>query len=414
MNDIKYVEHPITEVENGVCAPQGFLASGIHCGIRKNKRKKDLALIFSATDCDAAAVYTKNQVKAAPIYVTMAHLADGKARGIIANSGNANACARNGEENARRMAEASAAALGIKPEDMIVASTGVIGVPLEIEPIESGMGKLVQSLSAEGSTAAAEAIMTTDTFKKEYALSFSIGGKEVRIGGISKGSGMIHPNMGTTLNFLTTDASIDQRLLQKALGRCVDLSFNRISVDGDTSTNDIATILANGQAGNDRIEVESTDYERFCEALLLLCIHLARELARDGEGATRLLACTVSGAETEEKAEQMAKAVIGSSLTKTAMFGGDANWGRVLCAMGYSGATFDYETVNIRFRSATGEISVCEKGRGLPFDESLAKLILSADEIEILADLAEGHHQATCWGCDLTYKYVKINGDYRS
>jgi glutamate N-acetyltransferase/amino-acid N-acetyltransferase len=414
MNDIEYAEQTIYEIQGGVCAPQGFLAAGIHCGIRKNKRKKDLALIVSTTDCDAAAVYTKNQVKAAPIHVTMAHLIDGKARGIIANSGNANACAKNGEENAKRMAAASATALGVKTEDMIVASTGVIGVPLEIEPIEAGIAKLVQSLSAEGSTAAAEAIMTTDTFKKEYALAFSLGGKKVRIGGISKGSGMIHPNMGTTLNFLTTDASIDQGLLQKTLSRCVDLSFNRISVDGDTSTNDIATILANGQAGNARIEEETTDYERFCEALLLICVHLARELARDGEGATRLLTCTVSGVETEEKAEQMAKAVIGSSLTKAAMFGGDANWGRVLCAMGYSGATFDYETVNIRFRSVAGEILVCENGRGVLFDESLAKLILSADEIEILADLSEGNEQATCWGCDLTYKYVKINGDYRS
>lgn len=403
-----------TAIDGGVCAPKGFVAGGIHCGIRKNTRKKDLALVCSTTLCDAAAVYTRNQVKAAPIHVTMAHLADGKAKGVIVNSGNANACALHGEENARRMAEAAAKAIVARPEDLIVASTGVIGVPLDIEAVENGMPKLAKALSREGHTAAAEAIMTTDTFKKEFAVSFALDGTEVRIGGMSKGSGMVHPNMGTTLTFITTDAAVSQPLLQQLLVDCVDRSFNRVSIDGDTSTNDMAALLANGQAGHPPIEAGTPAEAAFREALLAVCVHLARELARDGEGASRLITCTVAGAADEEKAACMAKAVIGSSLTKAAMFGSDANWGRVLCAMGYSGAAFDYEAVDIWFRSPAGTVKVCENGRGLPFDESLAKAVLSESEVEIRAELGEGSAEATAWGCDLTYKYVKINGDYRS
>lgn len=402
------------EIAGGVCAPKGFLAGGLYCGIRKNKDKKDLALIYSKVPCQAAAVYTKNQVKAAPIYVTMEHLQNGMAQAVIANSGNANACAAGGEENAKRMAEAAAKALRLKSEDLIVASTGVIGVPLEIEAIEAGLPQLAEALSYEGSTNAAEAIMTTDTYKKEHAISFLFGETTITIGGISKGSGMIHPNMGTTLSFLTTDANVEQKALQQALSYCVNKSFNRISVDGDTSTNDMVSLMANGLAGNDIIKEGTAAYETFVGALMEICVYLAKELARDGEGASRLITCTVEQAETEEKAEIMAKAVISSSLTKAAMFGRDANWGRILCAMGYSGASFDYETVEIKFRSKAGEIKVCEKGRGLPFDEDLALKILSEEEVEILCDLGEGMETATAWGCDLTYEYVKINGDYRS
>lgn len=404
----------IIEVQGGVCAPKGFLAAGIYCGIRKNKQKKDLALIYCEVPCQAAAVYTANQVKAAPIYTTMEHLKDGKAQAVIANSGNANACAAGGEENALRMAKAAASALGLMTEDLIVASTGVIGVPLEVEVIEAGMMELAGALSPQGSSNAAEAIMTTDTFMKEYAVSFPLGGKTVHIGGITKGSGMIHPNMGTTLSFLTTDVVIEQPLLQKALLYCVQRSFNRISVDGDTSTNDMVSLMASGLAENPSIEDETEEYEILLNALMEVCVHFARELARDGEGASRLISCTIKGTDTEEKAELMAKAVISSSLTKAAMFGRDANWGRILCAMGYSGAQFDYETVDIYFESKVGTIQVCAKGRGLSFDEDLALKILSEDEVEIRGILQEGAYEATAWGCDLTYEYVKINGEYRS
>ena len=405
----------ITAIADGVCAPKGFLAAGVRCRIKKTPDKKDLALIFCRVSCNAAAVYTKNKVKAAPIYVDMQHLRDGKAQAILANSGNANACAPNGEENAEKMSAYAAAALGISPKDVIVASTGVIGVELEIAKIEEAMPALAKALSPKGSHDAALAIMTSDTYEKEYAVSVEIGNKIVKIGGISKGSGMIHPNMGTTLNFITTDVDITQELLQKALKDCVKKSFNRISVDGDTSTNDMACILADGLAANPAITSEKSEaYLAFKEALEVLCIHLARELARDGEGASRLITCTMNGASTEEKAEIMAKSVISSNLTKAAMFGCDANWGRILCAMGYSGADFDYEKTQVYFRSAAGEIQVCENGRGLAFDEELAKKILSEEEVEIFVDLNEGTETAVAWGCDLTYDYVKINGDYRS
>ncbi len=406
--------YDIHEIEGGVCAPLGFTASGIYCGLRKNKDKKDLALIYSSVPCETAALYTSNKVKAAPLYVTMDHLKDGKARAVIVNSGNANACAPKGEENAVRMAVAASKALGVDSKDVVVASTGVIGVTLDIDAIEKGVPLVAESLSTKGSSDAAEAIMTTDTYKKEYAAAFKIGGKTVRIGGISKGSGMIHPNMGTTLSFLTTDAVIGGELLEKTWRYCVKRSFNRISVDGDTSTNDMACIMASGLAENPEIIEGTQEYELFLSALMKVCVHLARELARDGEGASRLISCIACNVADEEKAEVIAKAVIASSLTKAALWGGDANWGRVLCAAGYSGADFDYKTVDISFRSAIGEILVCENGNGLDFNEDKAAEILSADEVEILVNLKEGEEQATAWGCDLTYEYVKINGSYRS
>lgn len=408
------IVNDITEVAGGVCAPQGFTAAGTYCGIRRNKNKKDLALIYCSVPCNTSALYTSNVVKAAPLIVTKMHLKDGIAQAVIANSGNANSCALNGKENALRMARAAALQLNLKTEDIVVASTGVIGVPLEIDVIEQGMAELAGWLSPTGSSDAAEAIMTTDTFPKEYAVSFSIGRKAVYIGGISKGSGMIHPNMGTTLSFLTTDADIEPSLLEKAFTSCVKRSFNRISVDGDTSTNDMAVIMASGLAGNERIKEEGEDYNHFVAALMKVCVHLAKELARDGEGSTRLISCTIYNAASEEKAEQMAKAVISSSLTKAAVFGKDANWGRVLCAMGYSGAEFDHRKTDIFFRSGAGTVQVCKGGKGLNFDEDLARLILSEEEIEILGNLNEGMQEATAWGCDLTYDYVRINGNYRT
>lgn len=407
-------ENCITEVKGGVCAPLGFLASGIYCGLRKNKEKKDLALIYSQKECNVASLYTANKVKADPIYVTMDHLKDGKAKAVIANSGNANACAPKGRENALRMAVAASEALGIKSDDVIVASTGIIGVPINIGTIEASMPDLSKGLSKKGSSDAAEAIMTTDTYSKEYAVSFMLSGKEVKIGGISKGSGMIHPNMGTTLNFLTTDANISTNLLEKAWKHSVNKSFNRISIDGDMSTNDMACIMANGMAENPEIKEGSKDYEIFIDALLKVCVYLARELARDGEGSTRLISCTVMDSSDEEKAATIAKAVIASSLTKAALSAGDANWGRVLCAAGYSGVDFDYKNVDVSFSSDKGTLPVCKKGNGLEFDEHKANHILMAQEVEILISLNEGDEEATAWGCDLTCEYVQINSNYRS
>jgi len=405
----------IKKIDGGICAPVGFLAAGIYCGLRKNKEKKDLALIYSETVCNAAALYTSNKVKADPIYVTMDHIKDGNAKAVIVNSGNANACAPKGKENAIRMAESAAKALGIEKKDVIVASTGVIGVPLDIEVIESNIPMLSNILSRKGSSDAAEAIMTTDTYKKETAVSFELHGKEVKIGGISKGSGMIHPNMGTTLSFITSDVNIDGAILDKIWRYCVDRTFNRISIDGDTSTNDMACIMVNGLANNPMISDESDEgYEVFLAALMKVCTHLARELARDGEGSTRLISCTVYNASDEDKAGIIAKSVISSSLTKAALHGGDANWGRILCSAGYSGVDFDYRKVDIAFRSAKGEIMVCKNGRGLLFDENQASLILSTEETCVLINLKEGNESATAWGCDLTCEYVNINGSYRS
>lgn len=403
-------------ISGGVTAAKGFKAAGLHAGVKagSNPEKNDLAMILCDTEATAAGVYTMNRVKAAPIYVTMEHLENGVARGIIANSGNANACAPMGHENAVKMSETAAAATGLKPEDFIVASTGVIGQPLNISVIEQACPTLASLLSRDGSMEAAKAIMTTDTQPKEIAVSFEIGGKEVRLGGIAKGSGMIHPNMGTMLAFLTTDCAISSDVLQSALYETTKVTFNRISVDGDTSTNDTCCILASGAAGNPVIDWKSEEYDVFQRALKFVCTELAKKIAGDGEGATRLVTCTVSGSRSDETAEKLAMEVIRSSLVKAAMFGADANWGRVLCAMGYSKAPFRPEYVDIAFASAAGEIQVCTAGEGLAFDEDLAKKVLTQPEVEIRINVNEGEHSATAWGCDLTYDYVKINGDYRT
>ena len=405
------------QVRGGVTAPQGFLASGIHVGIKKSSPvdKKDLALIYSETPCSAAACYTRNKVFGQPIVVTREHLADGKAQAVIVNSGNANTC--NGEvgvEAARRMASLVAEHLPVKAQDVIVASTGVIGVQLDVSPIEAGMEALVAGLSKSGSIDAREAILTTDTMKKELAIQFDLGGKAVTIGAMAKGSGMIHPNMATMLCFITTDCAITSGLLQAALSASVKKSFNRVSVDGDTSTNDMVSILANGMAGNAMIVAEGADYRAFAEALDFLTISLAKMIARDGEGATKLIECIVSGARDEAEAEALAKGVITSSLVKTAIFGSDANWGRVLCALGYTPSSFDPNKVQLAFESPRGYIEVCKDGAGVAFSEEKAKLILGAQEITILVELGEGNGQATAWGCDLSYEYVRINGDYRT
>ena len=404
-------------ISGGVCAAQGFRAAGLHVGVKThNVNKKDVGLIVSDVPCTAAAMFTKNVVKAAPIHVTKAHLKGGKVRAIVANSGNANACAPKGEENAERMCAAAAKAIGCAPEEVLVASTGVIGQTLKVEVIEDGMPALYGLLehSADGSDGAAHAIMTTDTVKKEFAGQVVIGGKEVHIGGIAKGSGMIHPNMGTMLCFLTTDCAISREMLQEALQEVVRTTFNRISVDGDTSTNDTCCILANGLAGNREITEKNDHYVDFVMKLHEICYLLARSMAKDGEGAKHLITCTVRGAESEEQAETISKSVISSTLTKAAIFGCDANWGRVLCAMGYSGERFDPEKVDVSFASNAGEILVCRQGRGLGFDEELAKKILSEDEVDIDITMAEGDESCTCWGCDITYDYIKINGDYRT
>lgn len=399
-------------IEGGVCAAKGFKAGALHCGIRKSQTKKDLAMIRSDCLCNAAAVYTKNQVKAAPVLLTKEHLADGKAQAVIINSGNANACAPFGMEHARRQGMAAARALEVEEENVVVASTGIIGQTLPVEAIEAHAAEM--EMKYDNSLAAAEAIMTTDTKIKTFAVEFEAGGTLCHMGGICKGSGMIHPNMGTMLCFITTDCAISANMMKKALLFYVDKTFNRVTVDGDTSTNDMCVVMANGMAGNKEITEENESYDAYCEALHAVMKDLARKIAGDGEGASRLITCTVTGAEDEAKAEILAKSIASSSLTKAAMFGLDANWGRVLCAMGYSGASFDTKAVQIEFASAEGCISVCENGQGLDFDEALAKKILNQDEVEILVSLKEGCGTATCWGCDLTYDYVRINGDYRS
>ena len=401
-------------IKGGVCAAKGFTANGVHCGIRKNRVKKDLSLIFSEVEANAAAVYTTNLVKGAPLTVTKNHIADGKAQAVICNSGNANTCNANGIEIAEKMSALAADALGIKAENMIVASTGVIGQPLDITPIAAGIPELVGGLSANGGQDAAEGIMTTDTVMKEIAVEFTVGGKVCHIGGIAKGSGMIHPNMATMLVFITTDAAISSAMLKKALSTDIEQTFNMISIDGDTSTNDMVTVLANGMAGNAEITAEGDDFNEFMKALNTVTVHLCRMIAGDGEGATKLLECKVSGAKTAECAKTVAKSVICSSLLKAAMFGADANWGRVLCAIGYSGADVDVNKVGVSFRSAKGTIEVCKNGSGVDFSEDFAKTVLLEKEIEIIVELNDGDASATAWGCDLTYDYVKINGDYRT
>lgn len=401
-------------ISGSVCAAKGYTASGMHCGIRANKNKKDLAMIFSAIPAKAAAVYTSNLVKGAPLTVTKAHLADGTAQAVICNSGNANTCNANGIEVAEKMSALCADALGIAPADVIVASTGVIGQPLNLDPIEAGIPFLTENLSVEGQSDAARAIMTTDTIAKEVAVEFELGGKTCCLGGIAKGSGMIHPNLATMLVFLTTDAAISAEMLQKALSTDVKHSFNMVSVDGDTSTNDMVSIMANGLAGNAEITEENEDFAVFMQALNTVTVHLCKLIAGDGEGATKLLQCFVTGAPSECIAKTVAKAVICSSLTKAAMFGADANWGRVLCAIGYCGAQVDVNKVDVSFRSAKGIIAVCSMGAGVDFSEELAKEILLEPEIDILVELNDGDGNATAWGCDLTYDYVRINGDYRT
>ena len=401
-------------IDGGVTAPAGFTASGIHCGIRKNKSKPDLAMIFCEKACSAAAVYTQNLVKGAPIQVTRKNLENGVAQAVICNSGNANTCNADGEQKAQMMCQIAADALGISSEDVIVASTGVIGQVLPIEPIADSAKDLVAALSETGSEDAARAIMTTDTKLKNVSAELTLGGKTVKLGGIAKGSGMIHPNMATMLCFLTTDAAISSAALDQALHLAVGESFNMVSVDGDTSTNDMVSVMASGLAGNNEIQPGTPDFDAFTAALTELCVVLARKVAGDGEGATKLLVCRVSGASDQQTAKQIAKSVICSSLVKAAMFGSDANWGRVLCAIGYAGIPVDVTKVGVSFDSAKGTIEVCRDGAGIDFSEEKAKEILLEPEINIDVDLHSGNAYAEAYGCDLTYDYVKINGDYRT
>lgn len=404
----------IKEIQGGICAAKGFTASGVHAGIRKNKSKADLALIMCDSICTAASCYTQNLVKGAPLYVTKKNLENGVAQAIVCNSGNANTCNADGIEVAEEMCNIVAENTNVKAEDVVVASTGVIGQPLDVTPIANAMPQLVSMLNSDGSQDAAHAIMTTDTVKKEVAVEFELGGKICRMGGIAKGSGMIHPNMATMLVFVTTDAKISKEMIKKALSDDVKDTFNMISVDGDTSTNDMVTLLASGQCENAEITEENEDYAVFCKALNYITTTLCRKIAKDGEGATKLLECKVSGAKTLLDAKIVAKSVITSSLFKAAMFGADANWGRILCAIGYSGANVDITKIAVSLSSSAGKIDVCENGSGIEFSEDKAKEILTLDEIIIDIALNDGDYSATAWGCDLTYDYVKINGDYRT
>jgi glutamate N-acetyltransferase/amino-acid N-acetyltransferase len=402
------------KTSGGVCAPQGFWANGICAGIRANHtEKEDLMLLVSDGPCAAAAVYTQNLVQGAPLLVTKEHLQNGRAQAVICNSGNANTCNADGVKVARAMCALVREHTGIPSADVIVASTGVIGQPLPLESIEHGMAALAAGLG-HSSTSAVRAIMTTDTVPKETAVAFALGNKPCKLGGMAKGSGMIHPNMATMLAFLTTDVAIAPDLLAQALRVAVDGTLNMITVDGDTSTNDMCCILANGLAGNAEITQAGEDYDAFCAALRSVLTDLAKLLAGDGEGATKLLECHVTGARDDENAKIAAKAVVSSSLFKAAMFGADANWGRVLCALGYSGAALDVTKVSVDFASAAGNINVCKNGAGVPFSEAQAKQVLGEKEITIAIGLGDGGAEATAWGCDLTCDYVKINGDYRT
>lgn len=422
----------ITFVDGGVCAAKGFRANGIQCGLAHKpltdteensavannalpaKKKNDLALIVADKECTAAAVYTTNKVKGAPILVTKEHIKNGIARAVIVNSVNANTCNADGVEKAEKMCSLVSEEMGIDVNDVIVASTGVIGQILPIEPIANGMKELAEGLTYDGNSRAVEAIMTTDTQVKEVAVQFELGGKTCTMGGMLKGSGMIHPNMATTLTFITTDADISAELLQRALSDVVKVTLNRVSVDGDTSTNDMVCVLAAGTAENVPVTKENEDFEKFVNALYAVMMNLARKMARDGEGATKLIECVCSGADTEKTAEIVAKSVITSSLFKAAMFGEDANWGRILCAVGYADADFDINKVDVSIGSANGVIDVCKNGAGVEFSEEKAKEILSEEEIIISISIGNGSGKAVAWGCDLTYDYVKINGDYRS
>ncbi len=401
-------------IDGGVTAAEGFKASGIHCGIRKNQTKKDLAMIVSDTKCAAAAVYTQNKVYGAPITVTRNNISDGIAQAVIVNSGNANTCNADGVEKAQMMCDIASKALGVDSKDVIVASTGVIGMTLDVTPIAEGAPALASQMSEKGGHDCAEAIMTTDTMPKEVAVEFEIGGKTVTLGACCKGSGMIHPNMATMLCFMTTDCNISSAYLHKALSEVVKDTFNMISVDGDTSTNDMVCIMANGKADNPLIDADSADFETFKQALKVVSIKLSRLIAGDGEGAQRLLECNVTACTDEATAKKIAKSIICSSLVKTAMFGADANWGRILCAIGYTEGDFRVDTIDVYLSSCKGTVKVCEKGAGIPFSEEKAKEILLESEIVLDIDMKQGEYSATAWGCDLTYDYVKINGDYRT
>lgn len=403
-------------IENGtITSPMGFTGAAICGGVKEgNTTKKDIMMVASEVMCNAAAVYTKNLVKSDAIVVTKEHLKNGKAQAIVANSGNANTCNADGYKVASDVCKLCASVLGIDADDVIVASTGVIGVPMPLQPFEKTLFLLKREMNKENGTDCAEAIMTTDTVKKEMALELELDGKTVTIGGIAKGSGMIHINMGTMLSFVTTDAAISSEMLSEALKEAVEDSYNMVSVDGDTSTNDTLAIMANGLAGNTEITTKNDDYKAFTEALTEAFKSLAKKLASDGEGASKLLICSVKGAKTKKDAKGIAKTVIGSSLVKTAMFGADANWGRILCAIGYSGMDVDVKKVDVSFTSAQGELEVCKDGAGVPFDEEKAKIILLADTVTINIQLGDGKAEAEAYGCDLTYDYVKINGDYRT
>ena len=401
-------------IQGGVCAPQGFTAAGVHCGIRKNTTKKDLGLIFSDKKGSAACIYTQNKVKGAPILVSQENLEDGKAQAILVNSGNANTCNADGLDIAHAMCQSCALYLNIDAKDIMIASTGVIGQPLPIEPIVEAMPGLVNSLSVKGNQDVATSFMTTDTFSKEVAISFQLDGKECKMGGIAKGSGMIHPNMATMLSYVTSDVAISSDMLKMVLKEVADDTYNMVTVDGDTSTNDTFGILCNGMAKNQVIKEKNKDYEIFKEALLYVCQELSKMLARDGEGATKLLICNVSGAKSKLDARNVAKSVIGSNLLKCAMYGHDANWGRILCAIGYADADLDIHQVDVSISSLAGKVDVCQDGHGISFDEEHALMVLKEDEITIEVILHDGKEKATAWGCDLTYEYVKINGEYRT
>ena len=401
-------------IEGGVTAAKGFKAGGIYSGIKKNSEKPDLALIASDTLCNAAAVYTKNKVKAAHIPVTQRHLANGKAQAVMCNSGNANACTPDGEEIAEKATAIAAECLGINKDDVLPAATGVIGEPLPIDPFEKAMPELAASLSYEGSAAAALAIMTTDTYTKEYAVQFEAGGKTCTIGGIAKGSGMIHINMGTMLSFISTDCAVSGEMLSKALHDEIADSYNQVSVDGDTSTNDTLVLLSNGLAGNEEIKAEGADYAEFCEALHVVSVALSKMIAGDGEGCTKLLEAHVKGAPDKDTARIVSKSIVCSSLFKAAVFASDANWGRILCAIGYSDAEFNASDIEVSVKSDVGEVLVCKASASVPFDDDFATKILSREAVTVEVDLHDGSGEAYAWGCDLTYDYVKINGSYRS
>ena len=401
-------------IEGGICAPTGFKAAGVHCGIRKNKGKEDLALIVSDVMCNVAAVYTTNKIKGAPLMVTKENIKDGKAKAIICNSGNANTCAPNGIQIAEDTCKIVGLALDIDPKDVIVSSTGVIGEEMLLSPFETGIPNLMKKLDNNGSDAAAKSIMTTDTVKKEFAIQFYLGDKKCRIGGIAKGSGMINPNMATMLCFITTDVAITSEMLQKALNKDIKDTFNQISIDGDTSTNDTVTLMANGLAGNQMIDCDNGDFEKFCKALYFIDHEFSRNLARDGEGATKLLECVVKGSPDIETARIVSKAVIESNLLKAAIFAEDGNWGRILCAMGYAKVDYIIDKTDVYLSSEKGMIQVCKEATYFKHSDKKASRILSADEVQIIIDLNQGQQEAIAYGCDLTYDYVKINGSYRS